>query len=333
MNTARIDLHLHLDGSLNIRWAYEAALHQGVIEPACTFEDFYHILFEKNFASRKESFRKFELVCDILQHREDLYEASYSLVRTLRERGLIYAEIRFASQQHTKGGLTQKEALKAVIDGAEQAKRDYPGIETGIIDCLMHKGEDALCNWEQNLESIYAVKEYLGRGAAGLDLAGFENNCPFRDYAPLFQKAREFNIPYTMHAGEMGIGEHVLDALKMGANRIGHGINCIQKPEYLKAVLDSQIPLEICVSSNIKTTLDYASHPVRFLLKQGANITINSDNMIFAKTDLANEHSQLRMIGVSEEQLRQCTMNAARAAFCSEEIREKLIRQIIQKNA
>ena len=325
MQTARIDLHLHLDGSLNLRWAYEKALQRGAVAPDTTFEAFYDIVYANNLKDRALSIRKFELMCDVLQYREDLYEATGALIRTLWEEGLYYAEIRFASQQHTKCGLSQLDALKAVTDGAADAMERYPGIRVGIINCLMHKGDGATFNMAENMETVRVTKEMLGKGAVGLDLAGFENNGTYLDYAPLFSEARRLGIPYTMHAGEMGIGSHVLDALSMGANRIGHGVNCVQDPAYLKAVLDSSIPLEVCVSSNVKRDLNYAAHPVRFLIEQGARVTINVDNRIFARTNLPNEHAMLRMIGVTEDQLIQCTQNAAEAAFCDEETRSWLM--------
>lgn len=326
MNTAKVELHLHLDGSLNLKWAYEKALLRNVIDKDMTFEEYYQIMFSHS-VNTAAGFKKFDILCDVLQLREDLFEATYNLVKRLDELGLIYAEIRFASQQHCKEGLSQYDALKAVVDGANKAMAEC-GIKVNIINCLMHKGESAQFNYEQNLETIYATKKLLGKGACALDLAGYENNCDFNDYAPLFEIARNEGIPYTIHAGEMGIGEHVLDAINMGASRIGHGIDCVQDEKYLKAVVDSQIPLEVCVSSNIRPGGDYSKHPIRTLIENGVNVTINTDNMIFSKSDLINEHNQLWMIGVSEEQLRQCTINAINAAFVDDETKKELLSKV-----
>ena len=323
MNTAKIDLHLHLDGSLNIAWAYERALKQGVIEQNTTFEEFYDILFAKNIAHSPESFRKFELVCDILQTKEDLFDATYDRCKRLDDLGLIYAEIRFASQQHLKKGLTQLDTLKAVIDGAEKAMEDFD-IKVGIINCLMHKGDAESFNHAENLEAIEASKIMYKKGLVGLDLAGFENNCDYKDYAPLFEIVKKEGIPFTLHAGEMGIGEHILDALCMRPNRIGHGIDCIQDQRYIDALKQSDIPLEVCVSSNVKLTQNYASHPIRRMIKEGLKVTVNTDNMIFARTDLVNEHNQLKMIGISEETLIRSTYDSLDAAFCDEDTKSYL---------
>ena len=331
MNTAKIDLHLHLDGSLNIAWAYDRALKQGVIKSETTFEEFYDILFAKNIAHSPESFKKFELVCDILQTRDDLFDATYDLCRRLDDLGLIYAEIRFASQQHLKKGLTQLDALKAVIDGAKKAMEDFD-IKVGIINCLMHKGDAEPFNHAENLEAIEASKIMYKKGLVGLDLAGFENNCDYKDYAPYFEIVKKEGIPFTLHAGEMGIGEHILDALSMRPNRIGHGIDCIQDQRYIDALKQSEIPLEACVSSNVKLTQNYASHPIRRMIKEGLKVTVNTDNMIFARTDLVNEHNQLKMIGISEETLIRSTYESLDAAFCDEDtkgyLKEKLDKEL-----
>lgn len=323
MNTAKIELHLHLDGSLNIMWAYRKAVQRNIVEADTSFEEFYDILFSNNGSHSAESIRKFELVCDLLQYEEDLFDATYDLARRLNDLGLIYAEIRFASQQHCKKGLSQYDALKAVRDGAEKAMEDFP-IKIGIINCLMHKGDSAAFNDKENRETIEVTGQLLGRTVLALDLAGFENNCDFREYGYLFEIAREQGIPYTIHAGEMSVGEHILDALDFGAYRIGHGINCVQDERYIEALLKRDIPLEVCVSSNIKTTRNYASHPVRYMIERGLKVTLNSDNMIFSRTDLINEHNQLRMLGVDDETLMRCTYNALDAAFCDEDTKTYL---------
>ena len=331
MNTAKIELHLHLDGSLNIMWAYRKALERKIIDSQASFEDFYDLLFSNNGSHTAQSIKKFDLVCDLLQYREDLYDAAYDLARRLNDLGLIYAEIRFASQQHCKKGLSQLEALEAVEDGARKAMEDFP-IRIGVINCLMHKGDSAAFNEEANLETIEVTRQRLGKVVVGLDLAGFENNCDFKEYAPLFVKAREYGIPYTIHAGEMGDGSHILYAIEMGAWRIGHGVNCVQDERYVQAILEKNIPCEVCVSSNVKVDRNYAAHPVRTMIERGIRVTLNSDNMIFSRTDLINEHNQLRMLGVGDETLMQCTRNALDAAFCDEETKTYL-RKRLEENS
>lgn len=328
--TALVDLHLHLDGSLDLVWAYKESLKNGNIPPETTFEEYYDIVYRTKYKNREDGFRKFELMCNVLQTRENLFYAAYDLVRRLDEKGMIYAEIRFATQQHCKEGLTQKEALQAVIDGAAKGMEDFPDVKVGIINCLMHKGPDALYNWRENEETVRVSAELLGKGLVGLDLAGYENNGDFRLYGPLIEMAHEYGIPCTVHAGEMGIGEHITEALKWKPERIGHGIDCIQDERIIEELRRIQIPLEVCVSSNVGHDLTYAAHPVRTMINRGLCVTLNTDNMTFGRTDMAREHAMMRRIGVSFGQLRKCTFNAINAAFCSNELKKELTAKAIR---
>ena len=327
MNTAKIDLHLHLDGSIYLPWAYKTALKRNVISKDVSFEEYYNSYYFTEYKTREEGFKRFDIPLAVLQDYEDLMEATYILVKTLDYQGLIYAEIRFAPSLHTLKGMSQLDAIKAVMDGVKKAKKEC-SIEIGVIACMMHRGENALYNMDSNYETIEVVKETIGDIVVGLDLAGYENNGDFKLYAPLFEKAREYHIPYTIHAGEMGMGEHVHDALMMKAHRIGHGVNCMDNEEWLKEVVESEITLEVCVGSNVNKDRNYANHPVRKLIEAGVKVTLNTDNMMFARTTLQNEHNQLMAIGLSEEDIRKCTLNAIDAAFCKDEIKEKLYKLV-----
>ena len=328
MNWAKIELHLHLDGSIHLPWAYRTAIKRGVIDETMTFEDYYTLMYKNDYPTREERMKKFDFPCAVMQQKEDLSDSIYYLAEHLNELGVVYAEVRFAPQQHQLKGLSQKEVILAVVDGIVRAEKDFPELTVRLINCLMHKGNDALFNMKENMETVEATHETLGKYVVALDLAGYENTGDFMLYAPLFEKAREYGIPYTIHAGEMGDGSHVLDALAMGAYRIGHGINCIDNPEWLDAMVKSQIPMEVCVSSNVGDLRNYAAHPVRKMLKAGCKVTLNSDNMMFTRTNILNEHHQMKSLGISEEVLKQCTLNAVEAAFCDEATKKEILKKL-----
>ena len=328
MKYAKVDLHLHLDGSIHLPWAYQTALKRGVIDESMSFEQYYQLMYKVDYPTREERMKRFDFPCAVMQEKEDLEESVYLLAQHLNDLGMMYAEVRFAPQQHQLAGLSQKEVILAVVSGIQRAEKDFPDLTLRLINCLMHKGKDADVNMKENMETVEATKETLGKYVVALDLAGYENTGDFMKYAPLFEKAREYGIPYTIHAGEMGDGSHILDALKMGAYRIGHGIHCVDNPEWLKALVDTQIPLEICVTSNVGLERDYASHPVRKMLEAGCKITLNSDNMMFSRTNVHTEHAQCKALGISDDVLRQCTLNAIEAAFCDEETKKELMKKL-----
>lgn len=324
MNTAKIELHLHLDGSIDLPWAYSVAQRQGDFGCDLSYDEYYNTMYFTGWKTREEGFKKFDLTCAVLQTKENLFEAAYRLVKKLAEMGMIYAEIRFASQQHCLKGLTQTEALAAVCDGVKAAMADFPTMTAKVLNCLMHKGNSAAFNSKENFETIEAVRSLFDEGiCVGLDLAGFENNCPIVEYAPLFEKAREYGIPYTIHAGEMGNGANVVDALNMGAHRIGHGVNCVNDPTWLEAAKNSGKVFEVCLSSNCKQR-EYITHPVRDMIKSGIKVAFCCDNMMFSRTDMRYEHELLKGLGLTEKDLIQASYNAIDGAFCDETTKDML---------
>ena len=96
MKNARIELHLHLDGSLDLPWAYKKSIERGVIPRETTFEEYYNMIHAPTIHHTEEGFKKFDLTCAVMQTAEDLEESIYNLIKQLDELGLYYAEIRYA---------------------------------------------------------------------------------------------------------------------------------------------------------------------------------------------------------------------------------------------
>ena len=321
MIRALTELHLHFDGSFNILWAYKKLQSLKAIDETMTYEDFYHILFAENgVKTTANSFYKYKLICDCLQREEDIIEAVDILVKELHDLGIIYAEIRLAPQQHTLCGLTQKEVVEAVCKGIKEAAIKYPDVLVKVINCMMHKGDSALVNDLENRETIKVTKELMDNGiVVGLDLAGYENNCPITEYSYLYELANQENIPCTIHAGEMGVGYNVNHALDMHIKRIGHGIGAIEYPEVLNRLIAEKVSLEICFTSNCNHGIAHVDHPLRKLVDKGVKVSINSDNMTFANTCASHEYLLLSRLGFTDSELVSFTFNAIDEAFCSEE--------------
>ena len=328
MNKNLIDLHLHIDGSLNVRWMYERALLRGVIPADTAFTSYYDSLFPTG-EQGDALFAKFDVPLAVMQREDDIHDACYGLVEEICRDGVLYAELRFAPQLHVRQGLNQEQALIAALAGIHDAMKDYP-IKVNILNTFMHTGSSAKVNEEENLETLRLARKYLGQGVAGVDLAGYENNCDLEEYAPLFAEAKKEGIPFTIHAGEMGNGANVLKAIAMGTKRIGHGIFAVQDPSWLQALIDNDVTLEVCVTSNLYFGFTYATHPIHELLRKGVRVTINSDDMTFCLNNLAYEHFILNKVGITEEQLLQCSLNAVDAAFLSETEKEELKQKILK---
>ena len=321
MNLGKVELHLHLDGSLDLETAYRLAMERNVIDETWTMEQFTQkMTVPSDNPSLEECLKCFDFPIAIMQDKEALSECTYSMIRNLNELGLIYAEIRFAPQVHMQKGMTQDEVIEAVLDGKNRAEKDFPNVKTGIICCCMTYG-NAKINEEANLETIRATKRFLGKGVVAADLAGAEGLCPMLDFKPVFDLAKELGVPYTIHAGEAGPASFVKDAMDMGASRIGHGGHCTLDYEVLKEVIEKKMVLEMCPTSNIQCHCQpsYEEHAIIKLYHAGAKVTVNSDNMTLSGVTTHTEIEKLMTrMGFTEADIRKLTENAIDSAFLSE---------------
>ena len=219
----KIDLHLHLDGSMLPETAWELALARGIPLPADTLEEFRSfIILTADCRSVNEYLKRFEMPLSILQDQPALTRVARELVELLAAQGLAYAEIRFAPQLHTRKGLTQRQAIEAVLQGVREGAASCPTIGIGVLLCAMSVGPETV-NEAENLLTVELAKDFLGQGVAGIDLAGAEGIVPLENFAPVFARARELGVPFTCHAGDSQGPDTVKAALDFGTKRIGHG--------------------------------------------------------------------------------------------------------------
>ncbi len=317
-----IDLHLHLDGSISVPMARRLAALDGRVLSEDDAALGKRLGVTADCRDLNEYLAKFDFTAELLETREQLSECMYLLQEELADLGYLYAEIRFAPQRHGARGLTQREAVEAVLEGLGRSC-----FEAGVILCCM-RGDDTR---EANLETVRLAAEYLGQGVVALDLAGAEALFPTADYADVFALARELDVPFTIHAGEADGPESVYAALGFGAQRIGHGIRAIEDDALVERLAREGIALEMCPTSELQTSAidDYAKFPLMSLLERGVCVTVNSDNMGVSVTDVRRELLLLAGIfGLTNDDIHLLLVNAARSAFASDALKEELVRRI-----
>ena len=203
-----IDLHLHLDGAITMDIAKKLAALQNIKLPAENDEQLKKLLTVPDTCTSLNDFLKcFALPDALMMTQEGISEAVYLVAENIRQQGVIYAEIRFAPQNHTEKGMSQEEAVQAALEGLKRTE-----LKANIILCCM-RGEG---NEAANYETLELTKKYLVEdgGVTGMDLAGAEALYPTSKYAALFAKAREYGIPFTIHAGEAAGAESVRCAIE-----------------------------------------------------------------------------------------------------------------------
>ena len=205
-----------------------------------------------------------------------------------------------------------RKVIEAVIAGMNKGKQDF-GVEYGIITCAMrhHSQED-------NSRMIKTAREYLGYGVCAADLAGAEAAYPMAQFMELFQNTRKLEMPFTLHAGECGSVQNIVDAVKAGAGRIGHGIAMRGNSEVQKMIREKGIGVEMCPISNLQTKAveSESQYPLREFLDNGIKVTINTDNRTVSNTTMTKELQFIQEhYRITDEEIRLMMRNAVDTAF------------------
>ena len=310
-----IELHLHLDGALRPKTVWELAQLQQVNLPSRSIEETKEMMeVPENCKTLSEYLERFDLPLLVLQQEEAIERVAYELVEDLVKLSVEYAEIRFAPQLSTKKGLSQEQVVEAAIRGVQRGMKEYPSIRVGLILCCM-RGDDLVY---ENMETIEVAHKYLGDVVCAVDLAGAESLFATDLFEDVFTKASMYKIPMTIHAGEADGPESIWKALSYGTKRIGHGIAAVQDPKLIEKLIEDQVTLEICVTSNVHTKVveSLEAHPVRKLFDAGVHVTINSDNMTVSDTNIWKEKEIVKQaFHFTEEEWKQMEQYAKEAAF------------------
>lgn len=307
----KVELHCHLDGSLS-REYIERRLGRSVSQrELCVQED---------CQSLSEYLEKFSLPLSCLQDEEGLEEAGEDVLKTMAKENVFYAEIRFAPLLSVTSHMDVKTVIEALLRGLKRGEKKYH-VAYNVIVCAMRHH-----SFEENYEMISAARAFLGNGVCAADLAGAEAAYPMKQFTELFRETRSLGMPFTIHAGECGSVENVLDAAVAGAKRIGHGIAMRGQKEVQQKLKEAKIGVEMCPISNLQTKAvpDASLYPLQEFLDAGLLVTINTDNRTVSNTSLTKEFAWIqKQYQVTDEQILGCMKNAVTTAFVDESTRKE----------
>lgn len=310
-NMPKIELHMHLDGSVPI---------QTLCNLSHLNESEVMNKINGNFTNLSDYLKSFDFILQYMQTKEELEQISYDVACNLKKQNVIYAEIRFAPILHTRKGLSYDEIIDAILNGIKKCT----GIKINLILCLM-RGE----SYFNNLMTIYSAKKYLNHGVGGIDLAGDETNYSFDLYKSLFEVALENNIPVTIHAGETLQDD--LYKVTSFTKRIGHGIKAYDNPKIIKEIIKNNILLEICPKSNVdtKNVSCYEKHPIQSFINSGIKVSINTDNDTVSNISLTDEYLNLsKYFHLTLNDFKKINLDTIDYCFISEDEKEKLREKI-----
>lgn len=315
-NIPKVELHLHLDGSVRLDTASKLT--------GKSIEEVRSLMIAKEKChDLNEYLTKFNLANEIMQSQENLTRIAKELVEDLKKDNVIYAEVRFAPLLHTKNGLTGEKVIEAVLLGLKDED-----LKVNLILCMMRQ-----FSFEDNLKTIELASKYLDKGVVAIDLAGAEALYPTASFEKLFQIAKDKNIPFTIHAGEADGALSVINAINLGAKRIGHGVRAIENKEALNLIKEKDITLEVCPKSNLDANIynNLEEHPIKKLFDEKMKVTINTDNRTVSNITLNETYKELKTtFNFTDEDLITMNKYAIECAFLSESEKQELLDLLIK---
>jgi len=323
------DLHVHLDGSLRESTLVALAREVGLAPSSDDGSEFARRLRFSPGMSLTSCLSRFEVTVGLLQTKRALERVAAELVADCYLDGVRHAELRFCPALHTREGLSQADAVTAVMSGLQvgtaQATASAPGDRMSavvVVSVLEGMSE------EQTGELVDLAIRFADSGVAGVDLAGDEALFDPERHARPFSRASDAGLGVTVHAGEGGDASNVVAAVEeLGANRIGHGVSASTDAGAMALLADRNVAVEICLSSNLHTGAveSLASHPLCVLANAGVPVVLATDNRFFSNTTLSHEYELAGAeAGAGAEILLGSIRTSAEAAFLPNDQRSVL---------
>ncbi|GAA2995576.1 adenosine deaminase [Streptomyces fulvorobeus] len=340
----KVLLHDHLDGGLRPGTIVDLALAQGYEALPETEPGKLGLWFREaaDSGSLERYLETFAHTCAVMQSREALVRVAAECAEDLAGDGVVYAEVRYAPEQHLEGGLTLEEVVEAVNEGFREgenrARANGHRIRVGALLTAMRHAARAL-------EIAELANRYRDLGVVGFDIAGAEAGFPPTRHLDAFEYLKRENNHFTIHAGEAFGLPSIWQALQWcGADRLGHGVRIIDDIEVAEDggvtlgrlasyVRDKRVPLELCPTSNLQTGAapSYAEHPIGLLRKLHFRVTVNTDNRLMSGTSMSQEFERLtETFGYTLDDMQWFTVNAMKSAFIPFDERLAMINDVVK---
>src|SRR5690349_8550562 len=335
----KVVLHDHLDGGLRPATIVELSEAIGHDLPERDPEALSRwFTAAADSGSLERYLETFAHTVAVMQTAESLRRVAAECAFDLATDGVVYAEVRFAPEQHLEGGLSLPQVVEAVLAGfadgsAEAAAAGWPIRVGTLLTAMRHAA--------RSMEIAELAVVYRDSGVVGFDIAGAEAGYPPTRHLDAFEYLQRENFHFTIHAGEAFGLPSIWQAIQWcGADRLGHGVRIVDDIREDRSlgrlaayVRDKRIPLELCPSSNVQTGAapSIREHPIGLLHDLRFRVTVNTDNRLMSGTSMAREMGLLvDAFGYGWSELQWFTVNAMKSAFIPFDERLALINDVIK---
>jgi aminodeoxyfutalosine deaminase len=320
----KCELHLHLEGTI-VPETLVVLSQRHDAEPL-TLEAARALYVYEDFLGFLMAFKQ---VSERLQTPEDYELITYEMVHRLATQGVRHAEvyISFGILLRFKPQLSPESVTEAIERGRLRGEAEFGTTVFWIIDAVRHFGvEEAAVVFAMAAELRTTYPSIVGIGIGGDEARG-----PADDFKELYATAKAAGLHLTVHAGESVPASSIWSAINIGAERIGHALSAVDDPELLDVMAEKQIPLELNVTSNVRTGVlrSLASHPVRHYFERGLMVTLNSDDPPMFGSDLLDEYVLVQgEFEFTDEQMRELASNSVEASFLPPGRKLELLRAV-----
>lgn len=318
MSTAypKIELHVHLEGTVRAHTLLDIARRNGHPLPAGTVEGLADLFRFRDFNHFLEVW---ELTNGAFRTAEDLRQMVTDYAAEATAHGAVYLEAIFTPLRRVWGGLSWQEAFEGACDGVQEARERY-GVEIRLTTDVPR----GLATLEEARANAEWSGRYRDRGVVAVGLGGPEAGNPPEVYAPAFELARSLGLGSAPHAGEVAGAASVRGALEaLHADRIRHGFRAEEDPGLVRELAGRGTVLDVCPISNLRTgavpSLD--RHPLPRLVAAGVRCSISTDDPAMFDTDLSRDHEAARSLGLDPRTIYEA---GVAGALCDEATRDRL---------
>jgi adenosine deaminase len=318
----KVELHLHIEGTLEPEMMFSLAAKHGIKLPYASVEE---VRAAYAFHDLQSFLDLYYAGCDVLRDRRDFYALAMAYFTRAHADNVVHAELFFDPQTHTVRGVSIETVIFGLRDAMDDAHRRY-GITSDLILCfLRHLPE------EDALATLEAATPYL-QELTGVGLDSGERGNPPEKFARVYARARSLGLRAVAHAGEEGPAAYITAALDvLHVERIDHGVRCDEDPALVERLVREQVPLTVCPLSNLKLCVvkDLRQHNFATLLRKGVVVTINSDDPAYFGGYVGeNYRATAEALDLTAAELVTVAENAARASFLPAPAKTALLSRI-----
>ena len=319
----KVLLHEHLDGSLRVGTVFELLHARGLALPAGDAAELSRWFDARAHAgSLTEYLRGFALTVEAMATPAAMERVAFEAAEDARQDGCVLAEFRIAPLLFEAHGIAGEAAVEALLAGLARS-----ALPSGLIVCAMRHLPES-----ETVRAARLALRYQGRGVVAFDLAGAEVGHPPAEHDRALALCRDAGLPLTLHAGEADAAERVVEAVCLGARRIGHGVRLVdalgdaKRQALIDEVRERGVHLEVCPTSNVHTgaAASIAAHPITALWRAGVSLSFHTDNRLLSGITHSSEARVLMQdTPLTIADLLHMGLGAARHSFLDSAIRDQ----------